>query len=82
MKVCITHSAAFTRWLCGSTGCILMFSSSRYFLTALKYTLSMILKTGLKPLFVKYVMFSLKVSIVDESLKYFIGVARIAFDYQ
>ena len=59
-----------------------MFSSSRYFLTALEDTLSMVLKTGLKPLFVKYVMVYLKVSIVDVSFKYFTGVARITFDDQ
>ena len=59
-----------------------MFSSSRYFLTALKATLSMMLKTGLKPIFVKYAMFSLNVAIVYLSLKYVSSVSRIALDYQ
>ena len=59
-----------------------MLSSSRYFLTAVEATLPMMLKTGLKPLFVKYVMFSLKVAIVDISVKSFTGVSRIAFDDQ
>ena len=59
-----------------------MFSLYRYLLTALEATLSLMLKDGLKPLFVKYVMFSLKVDIVDVSFKYFNVVARVAFYYQ
>ena len=59
-----------------------MFSSSRYFLTAMEATLSMMLKTGLKPIFVKYVMFYLNAAIVDSPFKYFTGVSRIALDYQ
>ena len=59
-----------------------MLSSSRYFLTILEDTLSMMLKTGLKPPLVKYVILSLNFAIVDLSFKYFIGVSRIAFDYQ
>ena len=51
-------------------------------MTDLEASLSMMLKTGLKPLSVNYVIFSLKVDIVDVSFKYFIGVARIAFDDQ
>ena len=39
----------------------------------------MMLKTGLKLPFVKYVTFSLKVAIIDASIKYFTGVARIKF---
>ena len=81
LNVCIAHSAAFTRWLCVSTSFILMLSSSRYFLTDLEATLSMILKTYLDPLFVKYAIFFLKFSIVDESFKSFTGIARIKFDY-
>ena len=81
LNVCIAHSAAFTRWLCVSTSFILMLSSSRYFLTDLEATLSMILKTDLNPLFVKYAIFFLKFSIVDESFKSFTGIARIKFDY-
>ena len=42
----------------------------------------MMLKTGLKPLLVKYGMLSLNVAIVDLSLKYLTGVARIALDDQ
>ena len=37
------------------------------------------LKTGLKPMFGKYVMFYLKGAIVDASFKSFTGVARITF---
>ena len=36
----------------------------------------------LKPIFVGYVMFSLNVAIVEVSVKYFTGVANIAFDDQ
>ena len=39
----------------------------------------MILKTGLKPLFVKYVMFSLKIVIVDASFEYFTDVSKVEF---
>ena len=67
-------------WLCGSTSCTLMFFYYRYFLTVLEATFPMMLKTGLKPLFVKYVMFSLKVDIADSYFKYLTGLARIAFD--
>ena len=67
------------RWLYGLTNFTLMFSSSRYFLTALEATLSMMLNTGLKTLFVMYVIFSLRVVIVELSVKYFTGVDRIAF---
>ena len=69
LNICIARSAVFTRWLCGSTGCIMMFSSYRYFLNALEDTLLMMLKAGLKPLFVNYVMFHLKFTIVDVSFK-------------
>ena len=57
-----------------------MLSSSRYFLTVLEATLSMMLKTGLKPLLVKYMMFPLKVAIFDSSFKSLTGVARISLD--
>ena len=59
-----------------------MFSSYRYFLTAASNTLPMMLKTDLKPPFVNYVMFSIKLNIVDASIKYFICVSRIAFGDQ
>ena len=59
-----------------------MFSSSRYLLTDLEAKFSIMSKTGLKPLFVKYVMFSLKVAIVGVPFKSFTGVASIALDYQ
>ena len=42
----------------------------------------MMLNTGLKPLFVNYVMFSLKVAIVDSFFKFLTGVARISLDDQ
>ena len=42
----------------------------------------MMLKSGLKHLFVKYMMFSLNVAIVEVSVRYFTGVANIAFDDQ
>ena len=60
----------------------LIFSSSKYFLTALESTLLMMLNTGLRPVFVRYVMFSLNVAIVEVSVKYFTGVANIAFNNQ
>ena len=56
-----------------------MFSYSRYFSTALKTTLSMMLNTGLKTHFVRYVMFSFNVAIVKLSVKCFTGVANILF---
>ena len=59
-----------------------MFSYSRYILTTFEATFLMTLRTGLKPLFVRDVLFSLKVAIVDVSFKYFTGVSRIAFDDQ
>ena len=82
MKVFIAYSAALTRWLCGSTKYSFIFSSSGYFLAAFEATLSMMLKTGLKHLFVRYVMFSLNVSIVEVSVISFTGVDKIAFDDQ
>ena len=66
LNVCIARYAAFTRCFCGSTSCMIMFYSSKYLLTDLEATLSMILKTDLNPLFVKYAIFFLKFSIVDE----------------
>ena len=42
----------------------------------------MMLNTGLKPLFVRYAMFYLNVAIIELSIKYFSGVANIAFDEQ
>ena len=51
-------------------------------MTALEATFSMMLKYGLKPLFVRYVMFDLEVFILEVSVKYFTGVSRIVFDYQ
>ena len=42
----------------------------------------MMLNTGLKSLFVRYVMFSLNVQIVEVSIKYFTGVSNIKFDNQ
>ena len=49
------------------TSSIMVLSYFKYFLTALEATLTMMLKTILKPIFVKYVMFSLKVATVDVS---------------
>ena len=79
MKVFIALSAALTRWLCGSIDFSLILSFSRYLLTDLEAKLSMMLNTDLKPLFVRYVMFSLKAAIIEVSDKYFTGVANIAF---
>ena len=79
LNVLIACSAAFTRWLCGSIGFIMMLSYYRYFLNDLDATLSMMLKTGLNPLFVKYVMFSLKIVIVDASFEYFTDVSKVEF---
>ena len=82
MKVCIAHSDVLTRWLCGSTNCSFILLSSRYFLTDLEATLSMMLNTVLKPLFFRYVMFSSNVAIVEVSVQYFTGVYNIVFDGQ
>ena len=82
LNVCIEHSAAFTQRLCVSTNCIMMLSYYRYFWTNLEAKLLMMLKTGLKPLFVKYGMFSLKLTIVYSYFKYLTDVARIALDEQ
>ena len=60
----------------------MMFSFYRYFLTALEAILQMMLKIVLKPLFVKYVIFYLKVSNVDSSLKCLTDFARISLDDQ
>ena len=59
-----------------------MLSSSRYFLTALEAILSIMSNTGFKPLFVRCVIFYLKVAIVEVSVKSFTGVTRIEFDDQ
>ena len=42
----------------------------------------MMLNTGLKPLFVKYVIFSLKVSIIDSSFIFVTDVDKIVLDDQ
>ena len=69
------------KWcFCGFTICILIFSSSRYFLTVLEAKMKMILKMGLKYLSVKYVMLSLNVSTVNSFSEYFTGLARMALD--
>ena len=59
-----------------------MFSLSIYVFIALVATLSMILYTGLNPLFDRYVMFCLKHSTIVSAFAYFIGVARMALDVQ
>ena len=82
LKVCIARSTALTWWLCGSDNFTFIFSFSRYFLTALDATLSMMFKTGLKSLFISNMMFSLNVKIVEVSVKYFTGVSNIVFDDQ
>ena len=51
-------------------------------MTTLEAMLSMMLNTSLKPLFVRYVMFSLNVVIVEVCVKYFNGVSNIAFNDQ
>ena len=82
MKVFIARSDALTRWLRGSTNYSFILSSPRYFFTGFEATLSMMLKTGLKPLFVRYVMFSLNVSIVEVSIRSSTGFSNIVFDDQ
>ena len=82
LKVWMTRSAALERWLCGSTSCILMPSSSRYVLTAFVATLSMMLNTGLKFRFLKYSMFVLNASTVVSFFKFFTGVVRMALEDQ
>ena len=42
----------------------------------------MMLNTGLKPLFAKYVIFSLKVSIIDSSFIFVTDVDKIVLDDQ
>ena len=64
----------------GSTSCILIFYSSGYLSTTLEATLSMMLKTGLKPLSFKYIMLSLDVATIDFPFKSFTGVARMALN--
>ena len=54
----------------------------QYVLIALEATLSMMLKVGLKPRFVKYAKFSLNASTNVSSFASLIGVARIAFVVQ
>ena len=51
-------------------------------MNASEATLSMTLNTVLKPIFVRYVMFSLNAAIFEVSVKYFTGVANIALDNQ
>ena len=53
-----------------------------YFLTAFYTTLSMFWKPVLNPIFVRCVMFSLNVSIVEVSVRSFTGVDNIAFENQ
>ena len=60
----------------------LILFSSGYFLTALEDSLSMMLKTGLKPLLFKYVMFSFNVANLDVSFDYFTGFASMSVDDQ
>ena len=71
LNVWIARSSLLTRWLCVSTSYILIFFSSRYFLSSFEATLLMMLKTVLKPLFVKYVIFSLNVATVDSSFGFY-----------
>ena len=82
LKVRMARFAALEWWLCGSTSCILMPSSSRYDLTAFVATLSMMLNTGLKFRFFKYSMFVLNASTVVLFFNFFAGVARMAFKDQ
>ena len=82
LKVWMARSAALERWLCGSTSCILMPSSSRYYLTDFVATLSMMLNTGLKFRFFKYSMCVLNASTVVSFFKIFTGVARMALEDQ
>ena len=76
------RSATLTLWLCCWTNCSFIFSSSRYFLTSFEATLSMMLETGLKPLFFRCVMFYLNVAIFELSVRYLVRVANILFDNQ
>ena len=71
LKVWMERSAALERWLCGSTSCILMPSSSRYDLTAFVATLSMMLNTGLKFRFLKDSMFVLNAYTVVSFLNFY-----------
>lgn len=82
LKVWIALSAAFTRWLCGSTNCILMLLASRYVCTVLLATLSIILNCGLKPRLVRYSTLLRYASMMEVSLTSVTGVARMALVVQ
>ena len=49
------------------------------FLTTFEAMLSMMLMTGLKPLFIRYMMSYLNVAIVEVCVRYFTKVANIVF---
>ena len=70
LKVWMARSAALERWLCGSTSCIFMPSSSRYVLTVFVATLSMMLNTSLKFRFFSYSIFVLNASTVVSFLNF------------
>ena len=82
LKVLIALSAAFTLWLYGVTNCTFMFSLSRCVFIALVATLSMILYTGLNPLFDKYFILFFKHCTIVSAFASYIGVARMALDVQ
>ena len=78
LKVWIARSAAVARWSYGVTNCTLIFSLLRYALRAFVATLSMTLKTGLKPRLERYVMFSLKHYTIVSTVASFIGIFKMA----
>ena len=51
-------------------------------MTTLGATFSIMLSTGLKPIIVRYVMFSMNDTIIEEYVKYFTGYADITFNDQ
>ena len=80
LKVCIACSAAFTRWLWGSTTCNLQSFLVRNFLMCLVAWLSMIFNFGLNPFCsnsIKYALYALNMLMASNPA---MGMARMAFD--
>ena len=82
LKLFISISAALTRWLCGLTHCIWIFSSIKYILIDFDSTLSMIFKHGLDYLLVMCVILVLNALIIISSLLSFIDIDKISFFVQ
>ena len=77
LNVCMARSAAFTRWLAGSTNCHLQFCARRYFLRRVNAWLSVTLNVGLCPFPVSSVKILSNASIIVLSYTFAIGSAKI-----